>query len=68
MSVTAIAVDICYQPENSFRTRMNSSRVVWVADVGVVGLVVGTATFTGLNRMRSFTSYLLHLQKVVWCR
>ncbi|XP_026740829.1 gustatory receptor for sugar taste 43a-like [Trichoplusia ni] len=64
MSVTAITVDICYQPENSFRTRMNSSRVVWVADVGVVGLVVGTATFTGLNRMRSFTSYLLHLQKI----
>ncbi|CAH0595486.1 unnamed protein product [Chrysodeixis includens] len=64
MSIAAIAVDICYQPEKSFRTRTDSSRVVWVADVGVVGLVVGTATFTGLNRMRSFTSYVLHLQKI----
>ncbi|KAJ8713112.1 hypothetical protein PYW08_008416 [Mythimna loreyi] len=64
LSTITIAIDIVFKPEQSFRTRTNSTRIVWVADVATVGLVVCTAAFTGLMRMKTLTVYLLQLQEI----
>ena len=64
LSTLTIVLDILIEPERSYRTRTNSTRIVWVADVGTVGLVVCTAAFTGLMRMKWLTVYLLKLQEV----
>ncbi|XP_022831861.1 gustatory receptor for sugar taste 43a-like [Spodoptera litura] len=64
LSTTTIAIDILIEPERSYRTRTNSTRIVWVADVGTVGLVVCTAAFTGFSRMKCLMVYLLKLQEI----
>ncbi|CAH0696912.1 unnamed protein product [Spodoptera exigua] len=64
LSTTTIAMDILIEPERSYRTRTNSTRIVWVADVGTVGLVVCTAAFTGFSRTKCLMVYLLKLQEI----
>nr|XP_049699385.1 gustatory receptor for sugar taste 43a [Helicoverpa armigera] len=64
LSSFTIAIDILIQPERSFRTRTNSTRIVWLADVATVAIVVCAAAFTGISRMRCLTVYALKLEEI----
>uniref|UniRef100_A0A2A4JIK5 Gustatory receptor n=1 Tax=Heliothis virescens TaxID=7102 RepID=A0A2A4JIK5_HELVI len=64
LSSFTIAIDIIIEPERSFRTRTNSTRIVWLADVATVAMVVLTAAFTGISRMTCLLVYALKLEEI----